>query len=210
IVYGLIQNLIPVPGYGAGELTPEGSINAFLDQRITPGRLYGGTFDPEGVINNFSAVGITLMGTLAGLILRSNTIVNQFRKVIILAGLGTIFLILAYILRGWYPVIKSAWTSTFNLHAGGISLLLLSGFYLVVDVWKYKNWGFYFKVIGVNSITIYMGYRFIGFQGISDKLLGGLAIPMGDYGDLLITLGYLAIIWFCLYWLYKNKVFLRV
>jgi predicted acyltransferase len=210
IVYGLFQNLMPVPGYGAGVLTADGSINAFLDQHITPGRLYGGTYDPEGVINNISAVGITLMGVLAGLILRSKKISSQYRKVIILAGMGTLFLVLAYLLRDVYPVIKKIWTSTFNLHAGGISLLLLALFYLVIDVWKFEKWGFYFKVIGMNSITIYLGYHFIRFGDISESLLNALAGHLGDAGDILLSLGTLAIIWYCLYWLYKNKIFLRV
>jgi predicted acyltransferase len=210
VVYGLVQNFMPVPGFGSGVLTADGSINAFLDQRITPGRLYGGTYDPEGVINNISAVGITLMGTLAGLILRSKVLAGKYKKFLILVGLGTGFLILAYILRGWYPVIKKIWTSTFNLHAGGISMLLLAGFYLVVDVWKYEKWGFYFRVIGMNSITIYLAYTFISFRGISENLLQGLSMHLGEAGDLIISLGTLAIIWTCLYLLYKNKIFLRV
>ena len=210
VVYGLVQNFVPVPDFGSGVLTADGSINAFLDQRITPGKLYGGTFDPEGVINNISAIAITLMGTLAGLILRSKVMAGKYKKFLILVGLGTGFLLLAYLLRGWYPVIKSAWTSTFNLHAGGISMLLLAGFYLVIDVLKFQKWGFYFRVIGMNSITIYMGYAFISFWSISENLLQGFSMHMGDAGDLILSLGSLGIIWTFLYLLYKNKIFLRV
>mgnify|MGYP006311503373 FL=1 len=65
-----VQNLIPVPGYGAGVLTPEGSINSYVDQHILPGTLYGGTFDPEGTLSIISAAGITLMRPLAGAYLR--------------------------------------------------------------------------------------------------------------------------------------------
>jgi len=210
VVYGIVQNFVPVPGYGAGVLTTDGSINAYLDQRITPGMLYKGTYDPEGLVNNISAIGITLMGTLAGLILRSKAVVTQYKKFFILAALGIGFLLLAYILKSWYPIIKKAWTSTFNLHAGGISFLLLAGFYLVVDIWKFQKWGFYFMVIGVNSISIYMAYRFISFTGISENLLKGLSMHLGDFGAVLISLGSLTIIWTCLYWLYKKKIFLRV
>jgi len=210
VVYGIIQNFIPVPGYGAGILTPEGSINTFLDQRITPGRLYRETYDPQGVINNFSAISITLMGTLAGLILRTKAALTEYKKFFLLVVLGAGFLGLAYILRSWYPVNKEIWTSTFNLHTGGISLMLLAGFYLVVDIWKFQKWGFYFMVIGVNSITVYMAYQFISFRGISENLLKGLTMHLGDFGDILISLGSLAIIWICLYWLYKKKIFLRV
>ena len=210
IVYGIIQNFIPVPGYGSGVLTADGSINAWLDQRITPGRLYGGTYDPEGVFNNISAIGITLMGTLAGIILRSSRVRSGAKKVIILASIGAGLLLLAQVLKEWYPIIKKVWTSTFNLQTGGISMLLLAGFYLVIDVWKIEKWGFYFKVIGMNSITIYLGYALIGFWSISEKLMGGLAVHLGNAGDLLISLGSLAIIWICLYLLYKNRIFLRV
>jgi predicted acyltransferase len=68
--FGILQLLIPVPGFGAGVLTPEGCINGYLDQLFLPGRLYGGTFDPEGLICSLSATGVTLMGTIAGNILR--------------------------------------------------------------------------------------------------------------------------------------------
>ena len=67
---GIIQLLIPVPGFGAGVLTPEGCINGFIDQHLLPGRLHGGTFDPEGILCSLSATGVTLLGTIAGNILR--------------------------------------------------------------------------------------------------------------------------------------------
>ncbi len=67
---GIIQLLIPVPGVGAGVLTPEGCINGYIDRMLLPGRLYGGTFDPEGILCSLSATGVTLLGTVAGNILR--------------------------------------------------------------------------------------------------------------------------------------------
>jgi predicted acyltransferase len=210
LVYGLIQNFMPVPEYGAGVLTPEGSINAFLDQRITPGRLLGETYEPEGVFNNVSAISIALMGVMAGLILRGKRIKTQVGKVLTLAGIGVVFLVLALALNGVYPIIKNAWTSTFDMLTGGISFLLLALFYLVVDVWKFRKWGFYFKVIGVNSITVYLAVMFIDFGGIATNLLEGITMHMGEWGDVLLAIGGLAIIWYALYLLYKNKIFLRI
>ncbi|NLB25732.1 MAG: DUF5009 domain-containing protein, partial [Bacteroidales bacterium] len=67
---GIIQLLIPVPGFGAGVLTPEGCINGYIDRLLLPGKLYGKVFDPEGILCSISATGITLMGTIAGTILR--------------------------------------------------------------------------------------------------------------------------------------------
>ena len=61
IGYSLIQLLVPVPGFGAGVLTPEGCINGYIDRLLLPGRLYGGVYDPEGLLCVVSATGITLM-----------------------------------------------------------------------------------------------------------------------------------------------------
>jgi predicted acyltransferase len=210
IVYGLMQNFIPVPGYGAGVLTEEGSLNAFLDQRITPGRLLRETYEPEGVFNNVSAISIALMGVIAGLILRGDRIRKAYAKFGTLLGMGVIFIVIALLLKSWYPIIKNAWTSTFNMLTGGISLVSLALFYLIVDIWKFRKWGFYFKVIGVNSITIYMAVMFINFGDISTNLFEGIAMHLGAWGDVLIAVGGLAIIWYGLYLMYKHRIFLRI
>jgi predicted acyltransferase len=39
----VLQLFVPVPGYGAGTFEAGTSINAWLDQRLIPGRLYGGS-----------------------------------------------------------------------------------------------------------------------------------------------------------------------
>lgn len=207
--YGMIQLYIPVPGIGAGVLTPEGCINGYIDRMLLPGRLHGGSFDPEGILCAISATGITLMGVIAGKILRNRDI-TQYRKVMILTCIGVGLFILGLILKNWYPVIKKAWTSTFNLYAGGISFLLMALFYLIADVWKYRKWGFYFKVIGMNSITIYLGVKVIDFRYTSDFIFGGLAEHLGRFGPVLAAIAFLAVVWLFLYYLYKKKIFLRV
>ena len=60
-----LQLLVPVPGAGAGVLTPAGTINGWLDRLLLPGRLYDGIFDPEGILCIISATSVTLMGGLA-------------------------------------------------------------------------------------------------------------------------------------------------
>jgi predicted acyltransferase len=39
LLYWTAMTLIPVPGHGAGVLTPEGALSSYLDQLIIPGRL---------------------------------------------------------------------------------------------------------------------------------------------------------------------------
>jgi predicted acyltransferase len=208
--YAIIQNFIPVPGIGAGVLTPEGCINGYIDRMLLPGRLFGGVFDPEGLLCIVSATGITLMGALAGEVLRSKSW-TEYRKLLLLSCTGVSFIIIALILKPYYPVIKSAWTTTFNLLAGGISLLLLSLFYLIIDVWKYRRWTFFFTVIGMNSITIYLGSAIIDFGHISKFFTEGISRLSGEaWGEVFFMIGLLAAEWLFLLFLYRKKIFLRV
>jgi predicted acyltransferase len=85
-------------------------------------------------------------------------------------------------------------------------------FYFIVDVKKWINgfasylWQF-FKVIGMNSITIYLATRIINFGQLSRFFTGWLATPFGDW---IAVLGAIALEWLLLYYLYQKKIFLRV
>ena len=207
--YAAVQLLVPVPGVGAGVLTPDGSINGYVDRLLLPGRLYDGVFDPEGILCVFSAVSVTLMGGLAGSFLRRER-PSAGRKTLVLAAAGAGLVLLGLVLKTWYPVIKKAWTATFDIYAAGWSLILLAAFFLVVDVWKFRKWTFFFKVIGLNSITIYLGSRIIDFYPTSRFLFGGAARLAGAAGGLVIEAGVIALEWVLLCYLFEKATFLRV
>ena len=207
--YAAVQLLIPVPGVGAGVLTPAGTINGWVDRLLLPGRLYDKIFDPEGILCILSATSVTLMGGLAGLVLKSGKFA-VYRKTLILAASGVGLTTLGYVLGTWYPIIKKAWTATFDIYAAGLSFILLALFYLVVDVWKLQKWSFPLRVIGMNSITIYLGTRMVDFEYTSKFWFGGLARLSGAAGVLVLEAGAIAIEWLVLYFLFKKNVFLRV
>ncbi len=207
----ILQLAVPVPGHGAGLLDPEWGMNAWLDRILVPGRLHGGTFDPEGILCIVSAITVTLMGALAGSVLRDGEPASE-RKAATLALGGAALVAIALILSPVYPIIKAAWTVPFNLLAVGISSMLLSLFYLAIDV---KPWTkgilsykvLFFKVIGMNSITIYLAHSIIDFDGASEYFLGWLSAPLGVW---VIILGSIVLEWMFLYYLYQKKIFLRV
>ncbi len=211
ILIAYLQLFFPVPGHGTGFLLPDRGINSWLDQLLLPGKLYGKTYDPEGILCIFSATSVTLMGALTGSILRSESY-GPYRKLLILIISGAVLVIISVLLAPVYPIIKKVWTVTFNLHTAGISLLLLSLFYYLIDV---NQWlgnilsplSFFFKVIGLNSITIYMAYRIIPFNDISAFFTGWLSASFG--GWITIT-GAIILEWLFLYYLYEKKIFLRV
>ena len=228
-VNAMIQFLVPVPGFGAGVFTPQGSVNYYVDRLFMPGSfLYyitpdGTTYNldqirppnafpmygVEGFVDWFSVIIIALMGVTAGLILRNQKL-SQQRKVGIFLVTGLGCLLSALILKRWYPIIKLLQTDTFYLFAGGLCFILLALFYLVIDVWKFQKWGFFFKVIGMNAITVYMGFQLVDVDHTSSVLVGGLAKYMGAYGPVLISVVTVALVWTSLYGLYRKKIFLRV
>ncbi len=203
----VLQFLIPIPGFGAGVFTPEGSINAWIDQHFLPGRLIYKTYDPEGILSIVSATSITLMGALAGLLLRDKNY-TQNRKTSILLISGVSLVLLALLLSPIYPIIKKIWTVPFNMLTSGISFLLLAIFYYIIDVKMWRGWILFFRVIGLNSITIYMGFRILDFP--SEFFLGSIIKLAGSYGSSIEWFGVILLEWLMLYYFYKKKIFLRV
>ncbi len=65
-----------------------------------------------------------------------------------MAVAGIIFIALALIWNFDFPINKNLWSSSFVLNVGGISLLLLSLFYYIIDVLGYIRWSFFFRIIG--------------------------------------------------------------
>jgi predicted acyltransferase len=215
ISIAILQLAVPVPGQGAGLLDPVNGINAWLDRLLIPGRLHGKTFDPEGLLCCISAISVTLMGALAGGILRDGTPASG-KKASRLAIIGACLVVVALLLSTFYPIIKAAWTVPFDMLTSGISFILLALFYYSIDVKDWVNswaWGIgkykilFFKVIGMNSITIYLASRIFDFDDASKFFLGFLEPALGNW---IIILGAITLEWLFLRFLYQKKVFLKV
>ncbi|MGO8789153.1 MAG: acyltransferase family protein [Terriglobia bacterium] len=210
IGYWLIMKLVPVPGIGAGVLTPEGNLSGYLDRLIIPFKMCCYTFgDNEGILSTLPAISTCLLGVLAGHWLRSGKYTPN-RKVLGLAAAGLASLFVAWVWSFNFPIIKNIWSSTFVLWAGGWSMLLLALFYWIIDVRGCQRWSFYFKVIGMNSITIYLADRFFDFGSITKIFLHGLMPAFGQIAPLVWTCTVIFTAWLFLYFLYRQKIFLRV
>ena len=210
--YAALQLWMPVPGHGAGVLTPEGCINSYIDRNFLPGRMGQGTFDALGLLCILSASAVTLMGSFAGHILIKKE-ADTRNKLILLGSTGTGLILLALIINPFYPVIKNCWTSTYNLLTGGISFLLVALFYLIIDVLGVKKWSFFFRIIGINSIFIYL----ISVGNLVDtghttrSLFGWMVKPLSENtGGLFMVIGNIILCWLLLYFMYRKKIFIKV
>ncbi len=208
LLYWAAMALIPVPGFGANNMTMEGCLSSYIDQQLIPGKLYYGYGDNEGLISTLPAVCTVLIGALAGHWLRSDRGGNRKTAGLALAGLVTLGTGCLWGLA--FPIIKIVWTSSYTLVSGGLSLMLLALFYWIIDVMGFRKWAFFFIVIGVNPITIYFLQRFIDFGGISEFFFWGLANNAGLIAPLVLPLGALAIKWLLLWFLYRHKIFFKV
>jgi predicted acyltransferase len=216
--YWALLAWVPNPDSGvAGDFTMEGNLGGWVDRHFLPGRLnpnyygdgksiaYG---DNEGLLSTIPAVATALLGVLVGQWLRSAA--PPSRKTAALAIAGAACLAVGEVWGHWFPIIKNLWTSSYVLVAGGWSLLLLSLFYGIIDGLRWQAWAFPLVVIGVNAITIYVGQRFLGFPLMTDFFLGGVIREAGAFGPVVKWAGVLGFEWLFLYWLYRQRLFLRV
>ncbi len=209
--YWLMMEFIPVPGFGAGVLTPEGNFAAYIDQLLLPGKMHRPTYDPEGILSTIPAIGTALLGIFTGEFLRLQQYSQQKKTLYILLA-GILFVVVGWLWNFLFPINKDMWTSSFVLFTGGLSLLLLALFYFIIDVKGFKTWSMPFVWLGCNSILIYMAaHGVVNFMSTSEFLFGGtLQLVDTKWQEAFLWIGVALIQFAGLYLLYKRKWFLKL
>lgn len=210
--YWALLTLVKAPDAlpGVSAFSMEGSIVGYVDRLFLPGVLHLKIHDPEGLLSTLPAVVTAMMGIFTGVYVRDNG-TKGYRKVGIMLFASLILLVFGYVWGTVFPINKNLWTSSFVLFAAGWSLLLFALFYLVIDVVGLKKWSFFFRVIGMNSITIYMMQQFFDFHRPVQKLFGGLlSLLPQQYYPSLYWCCYVFVCWVLLYLLYRKGIFLKV
>ncbi len=206
IGYGLLISLVPSPAYSGdfSTLTINNNIVGYVDSLIMPSHLYRPNFDPEGLLSTIPAVVTALLGMLSGDIVRSLRH-SGVMKVILLSAIGVGLLLTGILLEPIMQVNKSLWTPTFTLIAGGYSFLIFALFYLIIDVIGWHRWSFFFRVIGMNSILIYMVQRFVHIS-----FSGGTGLLSPEVARIVFLVVYISLSWALLRYCYKKSIFLKV
>ena len=211
IFYWLLFVLFKAPDYpGFGRYTMEGNISSYIDRTLLPGRLCCYGFgDNEGLLPTIAAAGTGLLGMLTGELLLTNK--KPMNKVYLMTAIGVGLLIIGQLWSLVFPINKNLWSSSFVCWVGGLSMLLMVFFYLIIDVWNFQKWTFFFVVIGVNPITIYLAVKIIKWDNANKFFFQGIANLFPEtWIPFVMSLGYVAVAWGFLYFLYKKKIFLKV
>ncbi len=207
--YGAVY-LIPVPGYGAGDLSFDGNLVGWLDRLIMPGRLSQGTFDQLGISTQLPSLCLTILGAWAGDMLREENM-NEGKRLQNLLIIGSSLVVGGLIWSIHFPINKHLWTSSFILLTAGMGFLAIALFYWIIDILGFRKWAFFFKVIGMNSLTIYFTYSFINFGYTSSKIFSGFLSPIDEnWHEFILSFCTAGLVWIFLYILYRNKLFIKI
>lgn len=195
--------------FTGGNFTPDGSVNSWVDRHWLPGRLHGGTFDPEGPLCILSAAVLCMAGWLAANRLRKNR-EHPVRFCLLMLAAGTLLFGSALMLDSVYPIIKSMWTGTFILAAAGASLIALSLFHLAVDVWNGRKWAFPLRVIGMNALGAYLIHSLVNIRELNERIFSGVAdfFPAGQ--PVLFAVSLLLLQWLVLFAFYRRSLFIKL
>jgi predicted acyltransferase len=204
IGHWLALRFIPVPGYGAGDFSQEGNLGTYLSTAVA--NFISPDFKYVFSISLIPSVSNALFGVLAGHWLMSAG--KGTRKTLGLLIAGIIMIIIGLIIHLSFPLNKKLHSPSFTFLTCGISSFLLSLFYWIIDVKGYKKWAFFFVVVGLNSITIYLANSLIKFSSVANVFAGGFEFGKAQALVTAITLA--AIKWLFLYYLYRQKVFLKI
>lgn len=156
--YWLVLGMVPFPGGVAGDLTPAGNIGAWLDRAVFgPHTWRGGSFDPEGLLSTIPAIGTTLLGVLAGWLIKDAPAPRTIVRGLLAWGLAGVVAGLAVAI--WLPINKSLWTSSYALFTAGLAAAALAVCHWVIDVRAGGNWRGAtepFVALGRNAILLFV------------------------------------------------------
>ncbi|MDG2534622.1 DUF5009 domain-containing protein [Sphingomonas sp. HITSZ_GF] len=192
IGYWALLMFVPVPGYGAGRLDPEGNLGAWIDRAIftvphlwplgwaTPNGPI--VYDPEGLLSTLPAATNTLLGVLAGQVWRN----RPERAPMLIGAAGALLLVAGLALDPVFVINKRIWTSSFALLSSGFSALVLAALMLALRQRAAAIAAMPFRVLGANAILAFVVATLLGrLYGL--PLLGG-ATPQATLNGIMLAL----------------------
>jgi predicted acyltransferase len=212
-----------------GDLTMAGNAGQKLDLMLLgDSHLYHGegvAFDPEGLLSTMPSLVTFLIGYLVGGFIGQTTDKEKIMRQLSYAGMA---LVVGGLLWNFgFPINKKLWTSSYVLLVGGLSTLIFTLCYYLIDFKGLKTGTTFFKIFGTNAILGYMvselliiSLQIYTTTDASGKAINGqeaiyntlFASWMGrnEVTSLAFSLSYVLVCWFIVWLFYRKNVFLKV
>ena len=166
-------------------------------------------------LNFVSTTAHTVWGVMCGKLLMSDKPAGKKIQTLLIAGVSCLFI--GYLLDGLNitPIIKKIATSAFVFASGGWAILVLCFCYWLIDVRKkFISGSKMFIIVGMNSIFIYLFFSISGAELIR-RCVAPFSNLLFSWGgektvDIITSLGIWAVLWYMCYWLYKNKLYIKI
>ncbi len=233
--YWALLALAAVPGFGPGDLSPEGNLAAYLDRLLLGPHIWrggGGVYDPEGALSTLPAVASVLGGLFAGDFLRAHrrggasaaaTVPSAVGRhgadgraslAMVLAGAALIAGGLAW--NVVLPVNKPLWTSSYVAWSTGWALVVLAVLHWVVDVRGWRKWARPLVAYGANPILVFVASGLLAKQLIAWSLYSRIyeaafASWAGPVNGSLAFAGAAVVLWLAVAWvLHARRILIKV
>jgi heparan-alpha-glucosaminide N-acetyltransferase len=155
-----------------------------------------------------------IFGLLTGEWLKTPKSKEEKLRGLVMAGAGLVLLGLICQWAGICPIVKRIWTSAYTLYSGGLVILILAGFFVLIECKGRLAWAFPLIVVGMNSMAIYvMSWTMESFfRGALERHLGWIisAAISPTFQPIVYGLGIMLSYWLILFWMYRRKLFLKI
>ena len=163
--YWAALTFIPVPGIGAGILTPEGNLASYLDRALLGRHLLNRFTDPEGILSTLPAIATAMCGVFAGDWLKER---RQAHHSAWLLGAGLLAMIAGLAWHRAFPINKNLWTSSFALFSAGLAAQALAVCHWLVDARGWRAWSRPLAAYGRNPLAAY--FLSVGFDSVLTRV----------------------------------------
>lgn len=203
----LIMGGVWAAQWWGGDMSPAGSINAWLDQHYLPGILHYEVLDPEGILCIVSATALALSGMVCGGII--TRVKKAPLRMGVLTGIGLLFTI-----GGLFcgPIIKNIWSTGYTVSMVGWGFLFMALMHLTIDVWGLRKWSFPLRVIGTNALFIYLVTHILPFDALTSRIFGGCIqyLVPDNWHSVAHAAAYLLLAWSLCFLLYRRRIFIKI
>lgn len=214
--YWIAMKVIPVPGYGAGDLTAEHNLANYIDRIVLGRHNYAGTktWDPEGIVSTLPAVATVLFGVMAGHILRMRRQLSE--RTTWLFVIGSVLTAVGLAADSFLPINKKLWTSSFSVFMAGLDFVVFAICLWLVDGCGFRRAVKPAAIMGMNALTVYL------ISELMDEALSVLhwreplfhavfrLLPSPFNASLLYAIAYTLLMWLIACLMYRRGWFWRV